>query len=137
MYPEVERVWCFRDPGLPLHSKITAGARARIMDPLCLYNNVFDSPNLCAFNDLLRGDSRVAQVAAFPITLDYYESVDDYIRSREFKFAEESFASGLLLTDEMNPDPPATGMMTGIEQSVQRLINDVTGLPFFTCRSAA
>lgn len=96
-----------------------------------MVHSAIAAPNLNLYRDDYIQDDPVVQVCAFPEELAYFDGVEEYKLRRNNKLAEESFVSGTAFDEFGRTNMPDHGMITGVIKSATKVVNEVTGLPFY------
>ncbi len=131
MYMRIDTLNKSKNYGQLTCSRVFAGLRPYKNQDKVLFHSAIEVPDLHLYRDEYMQDDPVVQVCAFPEELAYFDSVGEYKIRRNNKLAEESFVSGTAFDECGRANMPDHGMITGVIKSATKVINEVTGLPFY------
>lgn len=131
MYMRIDTLNKSNNFGQLARSRVFAGLRHKKNQEEVLVHSAIAAPNLNLYRDDYIQDDPVVQVCAFPEELAYFDGVEEYKLRRNNKLAEESFVSGTAFDEFGRTNMPDHGMITGVIKSATKVVNEVTGLPFY------
>lgn len=131
MYMSIKSMHKSNHYGQMVRGHVFAGLRPSEKQENELALSAIAVPNINLYQENYLQEDVVVQVCAFPLELDYYDSITEYKTRRKNRLAEESFVSGPSFEEFGRENMPDHSMMTGLIQKVSQVINEATGMPFY------